>query len=93
VSRYIESQERQDARAALICAVIANANRNPKKRPRPFRISDFMPRKVRQSADDMLVIAEAVIQAFGGEDQRGQQVRQKHMPEQLRRVLEQVNGK
>jgi len=29
---------------AFLCSLIANVNRNPKKRSRPFRPSDFMSR-------------------------------------------------
>jgi len=33
---------RADMQAALIAATLANANRDPKKKPAPFEISDFM---------------------------------------------------
>lgn len=35
-------EERADMRAALIASIIANANRDPKKRPQPYTIKDFM---------------------------------------------------
>lgn len=39
-----EAEERRmDSRFAMLCCVIANANRNPKQRP--YRIQDFMPRQ------------------------------------------------
>jgi len=76
----------------MICAILANVNRNPKKHPRAYKVEDFMPGK-RQSTQDMMTITEAITTAFGGEDRRGHaEVRQKHMPEQLKRVLERVNG-
>jgi hypothetical protein len=34
--------EREDMRAGIIAATIANANRDPKKRPKPFTPGDFM---------------------------------------------------
>lgn len=34
---------RADLRSGTVAAVIANTNRDPKKRPRPFTPSDFMP--------------------------------------------------
>jgi hypothetical protein len=34
---------RADLRAATIASVIANVNRNPKKRSRPYSPKDFMP--------------------------------------------------
>jgi len=47
-----------DARTALICAVLANINRNPKKRSKAFTIDDFMPKYMKehqvQSAEEML---------------------------------------
>lgn len=36
-------EERADLRAGIIAAVIANANRDPKKRREPFTPRDFMP--------------------------------------------------
>ncbi len=36
-------EERADLRAALIACLIANANRDEKKRPTPFRVEEFMP--------------------------------------------------
>jgi len=41
VQRHIIAERRQDSRAALICAVLANIHRDPKRQP--FTISDFMP--------------------------------------------------
>lgn len=35
--------KRQDQRAALVACLIANANRDPKKRRQPYRVEDFMP--------------------------------------------------
>ena len=36
-------EDRGDLRAALICSVIANANRDPKKKADPYQPIDFMP--------------------------------------------------
>lgn len=33
-----------DARFALICAVLANINRDTKKKPIPYSVKDFMPK-------------------------------------------------
>lgn len=35
-------EERGDMRAALIASIIANVNRDPKKRPQPYELKDFM---------------------------------------------------
>lgn len=37
------SERAADFRSAQIAAIFANANRDPKKRPQPFEILDFMP--------------------------------------------------
>jgi hypothetical protein len=42
-ARYKEGQEWHDYRAALICSVNAEINRDRKKRARPFSPKDFMP--------------------------------------------------
>lgn len=77
----------------MICALLANVNRNPKRHPRPYKVEDFMPGRKQQSVQDMVTITEAITTAFGGDDRRGHaEMRQKHMPEQLKRVLERVNG-
>lgn len=35
-------EQRADTRSALISSILANVNRDPKKRPRPFSYRDFM---------------------------------------------------
>lgn len=63
-------------RSAMVCAVIANANRDPKKRKKPYTEADFIGRDrggkpKKQSPDDMLKMAQMANQAFGGRDLRG----------------------
>jgi hypothetical protein len=41
--RHQQAEQRADARAALVCSVLANVNRDPKKRSSPYHVSDFMP--------------------------------------------------
>uniref|UniRef100_A0A6M3JZN1 Minor tail T domain-containing protein n=1 Tax=viral metagenome TaxID=1070528 RepID=A0A6M3JZN1_9ZZZZ len=41
--RFSSSQEREDYHSALICCVLAEINRDRKKRPKPFTPQDFMP--------------------------------------------------
>ena len=50
--RYNYEQEWLDYRAALICAVIANVNRNPKKH-KAFQPKDFMPRRQVKSVEEL----------------------------------------
>ena len=56
--QYIEEQKKLDARAALICAMLANINRDPKKRSKAFTVEDFMPKYEKEreikSAEEML---------------------------------------
>lgn len=70
VSRHIIHQEREDYRAALVCSVLANVNRDEKKRRQPFTPEDFMPGKARpqkqQTTDDMLNTVKALNAAPGG---------------------------
>ena len=37
------AERRIDARFALVCAVLANVNRDPKRSPQPYAVEDFMP--------------------------------------------------
>lgn len=36
--------EREDQRAGMVAALIANVNRDPKHRPQPYDVEDFFPR-------------------------------------------------
>jgi len=56
----------------LICAVLANINRNPKKKSKAFTVEDFMPkyakeRKV-QSAEEMLEIVKLWNKVLKGDE-------------------------
>jgi hypothetical protein len=44
--------EREDLRSGIVASTIANANRDPKKRPRPFTPDQFMPRFDREDVAD-----------------------------------------
>lgn len=49
-------EERADLRAGIIAATIANANRDPKKQPKPFQPEAFMPfREKREPTEDELL--------------------------------------
>lgn len=43
LDRWIAEQEREDFRSAQIVCLLANVNRNPKKKPDGWDVSDFMP--------------------------------------------------
>lgn len=58
-------EERADMRSALIASVLANVHRDPKKRPQPFTIDDFMLfTEERELTQDE--IANKVLAALGG---------------------------
>jgi flagellar basal body rod protein FlgC len=67
-------EERDDLRAGIVASTIANANRNPKKRARPFQAKEFMPRfdeeREPQSWEEQLHIVEMWNAALGGRDLR-----------------------
>lgn len=68
-------EERADLRMAIIASTIANANRDPKKRRKPFKPEDFLPKFDRsqrepQSWQEQLKIVELLNVAFGGRDLR-----------------------
>lgn len=68
--RYETEQERDDYHSALICCVLAEINRDPKKRDKPFVPADFMARKKEQkeplTGEQMKVQLEMINSALGG---------------------------
>jgi len=64
-------EARADLRAGIVASVIANVNRDPKRRSRPYRPEDFMPRRrERKTGKEMLKIVEMLNAMFGGKDLR-----------------------
>lgn len=58
-----------DYRAALICSIIAEVNRNPKKRSKAFTPKDFMPKreaKKELTGEEMLQRAKMIALTLGG---------------------------
>lgn len=67
--QYHKEQERLDYRAALICSIFAEANRDRKKKHEPFTPADFMPKFIEvknQSDKDMKEKAKLITQVLGG---------------------------
>lgn len=62
---YEASAERENYRFALVCSVIANANRSKGK---PFKPDDFMPkkRKKRQTWQEQLKFLEMFVSSYQG---------------------------
>ena len=57
----------EDWRFAMLASVIANVNRDPKKRKKPYKPSDFMPRREpaeEQSWEEQARILELWTRAF-----------------------------
>jgi len=69
VKEYVFEQERLDYRAALICSVIAEVNRNRKKRKKPYTPKDFMPKEKRRrmTGEQMAEQLKLINIALGGE--------------------------
>jgi hypothetical protein len=65
--------ERADWGAALVCSVIANVHRDPKKRQRPYAPDDFLPRRRRRgdlNSHEVTRRLEALTMMLGGDDRR-----------------------
>lgn len=76
--RWEQRERRLDYRAGVVAAVIANANRDPKRRRKPYQPSDFFtslapPRKA-QSWQEQLHMVEWLNIVFGGRDLRRRDV-------------------
>lgn len=72
--------EREDYRAGIVASTVANANRDRKKHPRPYRPEDFVPHVAEREGDDDDELDEdealahasgidAAMAAFGGDDE------------------------
>jgi hypothetical protein len=73
--RFLEAQKRLDGRTALICAVLANIYRDPKKHE-PFTIEDFMPgekKPKKQTPEEMLEKIKAWNVMLGGKETKKQE--------------------
>lgn len=55
--RYREGQKWLNYRAAMVCAVIANTVRDPKKKTSPWTPDDFMPTRERKRMTDEQLFA------------------------------------
>lgn len=71
-ARRKQEQEQAYWRTGVIASTIANANRDPKKRPKPFTPQEFMPgqKPKRQTWQSQLEFIKMLNTAFGGEDMR-----------------------
>lgn len=74
VDLIMAQQEWANWRAAMICCIIANAHRDRKKKPTPFKPSDFMPQKPQKlekgkkmTDEEMLEVLKRTTIMLGGE--------------------------
>ncbi len=66
-------EERADWRAGMIAATMANIFRDAKKRRKPYKPQDFMPKveeKKEQTWQDQLQIVRMLNAAFGGKEKQ-----------------------
>ena len=79
-----------DFRTGTICAVLANINRNRKKRAKPYTPKDFMPvygKKKAQTPEDML----DVVKKISGEPERPKIDMSGKSAEEIREIVERLN--
>ena len=58
-------EERADRRAATVAMVLANVNRNPKKRAAAFKVEDFMPYLYRDERKEAAQLSKRLLAVFG----------------------------
>jgi hypothetical protein len=60
--RWQARETREDRRTALIACILANVNRDPKRRAQPFEIEDFMPgaKKRQQTVEEMIATCRVI---------------------------------
>ena len=79
LDRWEGEQERRDLRSAIVASIIAESNRDTKKRHKPFTPADFMYSKKRPSnkmtPESMLKTVEEMNVMFGGIDKRRKNAR------------------
>jgi hypothetical protein len=74
LERHRECQQWQDYRTGLICAVLANINRDPKK-SKPFTPQDFMPgqaqrKQEKQTPEQMIEVVKIYQKYFEAKEKK-----------------------
>lgn len=69
MKRIDEEFEKNDMFIARIECILAEINRDKKKKIKPFKVEDFMitKQKKKQTVDEMAIVCKAIALAFGGE--------------------------
>jgi len=57
-------EERADLRAGIVASTLANVNRDPKRRPEPYRATDFMPYRRVDSAAQSADLSKRILAAL-----------------------------
>jgi len=71
---YNADQKNKDYRAALICTILANIHRDPKKKVKPFEPEDFFPSLASKkpqkelTEEEMMTRLKLMNAAFGGKN-------------------------
>lgn len=62
VDRYYDEQQMWDRRFGRFCALLANINRDPKKRSKPYSEEDFIPQVERkeQPVEEQIAILSRI---------------------------------
>ena len=68
--RYKETEKMLDYRQGIVATLLANSNRDPKKRKKPYVPSDFFPslshkKKVAKSPEQLYKMAEVITKVLG----------------------------
>ena len=73
IERHRNNHDWLNYRTALICAILANTVRDPKKKIRPFTPEDFMPKKEtkQQTTEQIFATVQMLNTVFGGEVIKG----------------------
>ena len=68
IKRIEFDKEISDRQAARICCMLANINRNTKKKISPYKEDDFMPKKKQKmTTEQMATMLKVICLAYGGE--------------------------
>jgi hypothetical protein len=70
VERKHRADRQREYSTGLICSILANTNRDSKKRPMPYKPEDFMPsefkQKEEQTPQDQFDICKNICKELGG---------------------------
>jgi len=66
--KYKLNNDLADRRTARICMILANINRDSKRRKKPYSEEDFIPKpKKKMTVEQMELLLKAITMSLGGE--------------------------